>query len=128
MNTTEDQNYHRNLILRTLENVMKCEPLSSSGANVKVWSIKQDQHIRINLVEFHGDLARHLHPDADHSLMILEGEVIAEVEGKYYTLTKGDFISIPQNAPHSYKSVTPKSLFVSMDAPYYDPKKTVLLP
>lgn len=116
------------LIFKTISQVMQSEPKPSSGSNVKVWSIKQDQSIRINLVEFHGDLARHLHPDADHSLMVLEGEVIAEVNGTHYRLTKGDFISIPQNAPHSYKSITEKSLFVSMDAPYYDPKKTISVP
>jgi len=98
-----------------------------NGKNIKVWSIKKDEHIRINLVEFEGKLDLHKHPDASHSLMVLEGEVVAEVSGKKYTLTKGDFLSIPQGAPHGYESFAEKSTFVSMDAPYYDPKKTIRL-
>lgn len=96
-----------------------------SEANIKVWSVKRNSHIRINLVEFSGRLKRHIHPDAEHSLMILEGEIIAEVAGNKHKLAKGDFISIPENTPHSYESVTGKSTFVSMDAPYYDPNKTI---
>ncbi|MCB9025227.1 MAG: cupin domain-containing protein [Bdellovibrionaceae bacterium] len=97
------------------------------GVNIKVWSIKKDDHIRINLVEFNGLLGSHKHPDAAHSLMILDGEVVAIVSEKDYRLIKGDFISIPKNAPHSYKSITANSVFVSMDAPYYDPNKTFRL-
>ncbi|MBL7672391.1 MAG: cupin domain-containing protein [Bdellovibrionaceae bacterium] len=97
------------------------------GKNIKVWSVKKDEHIRINLVEFHGELGRHKHPDAAHSLMILEGEVIATVSGRDYRLDKGDFISIPRGASHSYQSISDRSVFVSMDAPYYDPAKTVRL-
>jgi quercetin dioxygenase-like cupin family protein len=90
-----------------------------NGDNIKVWSIKKDKYIRINLVEFHGKLRLHKHPDAAHSLMVLEGEVVAEVSGKKYTLSKGDFISIPQGAPHGYESLTGRSTFTSMDNPYY---------
>jgi quercetin dioxygenase-like cupin family protein len=96
-----------------------------SGSNIKVWSVKKNHHIRINLVEFFGRLKRHVHPDAEHSLMILEGEIMAEVAGDKFKLSKGDFISIPQNTPHSYESISDKSVFVSMDAPYYDPNKTI---
>ncbi len=97
----------------------------TSASNIKVWSVKKNDHIRINLVEFFGRLKRHIHPDAEHSLMILEGEIMAEVAGDKFKLTKGDFLSIPQNTPHSYESISDKSVFVSMDAPYYDPNKTI---
>ncbi len=50
---------------------------------------------------------------------------MAEVAGNKFKLSKGDFISIPQNTPHSYESISDKSIFVSMDAPYYDPNKTI---
>lgn len=96
-----------------------------SGSNIKVWSVKKNHHIRINIVEFFGRLKRHVHPDAEHSVMILEGEIMAEVAGNKFKLSKGDFISIPQNTPHSYESISDKSIFVSMDAPYYDPNKTI---
>lgn len=97
------------------------------GINVKVWNIRQDEMIRINLVEMSGELSLHKHPDADHSLMVLEGKVKVQIGEKTMEIGKGDFISIPADVPHKYWSLTETALLVSMDAPYYDPKKTVAL-
>lgn len=123
MNTTvhaeELQFTEINKLMQTKPNIL--------GENIRVWSIKKNETIRINLVEFSGKLGLHKHPDAAHSLMVFEGELIAEVSGKRYRLTKGDFISIPKEAPHKYESLSNKSIFVSMDAPYYDPEKTIRL-
>lgn len=97
------------------------------GQNVKVWTIRQDDTIRINLVEMSGELRLHTHPDADHSLMVLKGQVKVEADGKHFVVGAGDFISIPKNVPHKYWSITQTSMLVSMDAPYYDPAKTILI-
>jgi len=97
------------------------------GKNVKVWNIRQNDSIRINLVEMSGELPLHSHPDADHSLMVLEGKIRVLVGDKMMEIDKGDFISIPANVPHKYWSLTKISILVSMDAPYYDPKKTISL-
>lgn len=98
----------------------------AEGPSVKVWNIRQDQTIRINLVEMSGELKLHHHPDAEHSLMLIEGRVRALVGDKEVILAKGDFLSIPPSVPHKYWALE-RSLLVSMDAPYYDPKKTVVL-
>ncbi len=98
-----------------------------SGDNVKVWNIRQNSTIRINLVEMSGELALHKHPDADHSLMVLEGKLRVLIGLKTIEVGKGDFISIPANMPHKYWSITKTSTLISMDAPYYDPKKTITL-
>jgi quercetin dioxygenase-like cupin family protein len=100
---------------------------TTSGKNVKVWTIRQDAIIRINLVEMSGELTLHKHPDADHSLMVLEGEVRVQIADKMIVVHKGDFISIPANVPHKYWSLTKTAMLVSMDAPYYDPTRTVVL-
>src|SRR5687768_14265612 len=97
------------------------------GKNVRIWNIRQDKTIRINLVEFTGELALHKHPDADHSLIVLEGSVKVLAGDKTITLNKGDFISVHANVPHKYWTIGPKAMLVSMDAPYYDPKNTVPL-
>lgn len=94
--------------------------------NVRVWSIKQDSVIRINLVEMSGELGLHTHPDAAHSLLVIDGKVRVKIGEKESVIEKGDFVSIPAGVPHKYWPVQ-KSLLVSMDAPYYDPKKTVRL-
>lgn len=99
----------------------------STGKNSKVWTIRRDRTIRVNLVEMAGELRLHKHPDAEHSLMVLEGRVRAQVGDEFVDLEKGDYLSIPANLPHKYWSLTPKAMLVSMDAPYYDPKRTVAL-
>lgn len=97
------------------------------GVNVRIWKIRQSQTIRINLVEMMGELPLHRHPDADHSLMVLEGQVRVQIANRIVVIGKGDFISVPANVSHKYWSLTAKSILVSMDAPYYDPEKTILL-
>lgn len=97
------------------------------GANVKVWNIKKTDLIRVNLVEMSGELTLHKHPDAEHSLLVLKGGVEVLVNDSIVTMTEGDFISIPKNVPHKYNTLTSKAYLVSMDAPYYDSKKTVRL-
>ena len=97
------------------------------GKNVKVWKIKQNGEIRINLVEMSGELSLHMHPDAEHSLMVLEGKVRVMIGKDYVEISEGDFISIPANVPHKYWSISKQAKLVSMDAPYYDPKATVTL-
>jgi len=97
------------------------------GDTVKVWTIRQDDTIRINFVEMLGELALHKHPDAAHSLMLIEGRVRVQIGNEQLVMEKGDFISIPANVPHKYWSLTEKSKLVSMDAPYYNPKKTINL-
>jgi quercetin dioxygenase-like cupin family protein len=86
---------------------------------VKVWTIHKDETIRINLVEMSGELKLHKHPDAAHSLMVLEGSVKALVGSSVHILEKGDYISIPADVPHKYWALTSPSMLVSMDAPYY---------
>lgn len=97
------------------------------GINAQVWTIKQDSHIRVNYVEMQGELSLHLHPDADHSLMVLSGQIEAIIAGESKQLSAGDFISIPKNVPHKYRVLGANASIVSMDAPYYDPRKTIVL-
>lgn len=97
------------------------------GASVRVWTIKQDNKIRVNLVEFSGEQKLHRHPDAEHSLMVLEGSVRVQIDKDVIIANKGDFISVPANVPHKYWPIGEKVILVSMDAPYYDPAKTVLM-
>jgi quercetin dioxygenase-like cupin family protein len=102
-------------------------PPGIQGKNVRVWNIRQDNVIRINLVEMSGELGLHQHPDAEHSLLLLEGQVRVQIDGDNVTLNQGDYISIPAGIAHKYWSLTPTSLLVSMDAPFYDPEKTINL-
>lgn len=48
--------------------------------------------------------ALHLHPHGQETFYVLEGEYTFTLNGKDIQATKGDFIIIPSNAPHKYKS------------------------
>jgi quercetin dioxygenase-like cupin family protein len=103
------------------------EKIKDEDSVVRVWNLKKDSTIRINLVEMRGELSKHMHPDADHSLIVIKGKVKVLVGNKISILEQGDFISIPKNVPHKYWTLTKTALLASMDAPYYDPKKTIRL-
>lgn len=59
--------------------------------------------------------------------MVLQGQVRVLIGDKFVIINSGDYISIPADVPHKYWSLSEKSILVSMDAPYYDPKKTIQL-
>jgi mannose-6-phosphate isomerase-like protein (cupin superfamily) len=115
------------VIIRTSE-LIKQKPEGDSPT-VRVWNIHQTALSRNNLVEMKGPTSLHVHPDADHRLFVIEGELKVFI-GTQVTIAKvGDFISIPAGVRHKYDVIKPgaRALLVSMDAPPYDPKKTIVL-
>ncbi len=114
------------LVIKNYKHIV-LSPDDTETQNLRLWSLRKTENIRINLVEFSGELALHKHPDAAHTLIILEGTVKVLAGDQQEILEKGDFISIPAEMPHKYWSLSPRATMVSMDAPYYDPRKTVVL-
>ncbi len=98
-----------------------------NGPNIKVWTVQQNETIRINYIEMSGELPLHKHPDAAHSLMVISGKVKVQIGSMLKVMEEGDFISIPADVPHKYWPLNGKARLVSMDAPYYDPQKTISL-
>ena len=96
--------------------------------NVRVWTMRQTDHSRVNLVEMRGKLSYHRHPDAEHTLYVLEGRVCAWHGKEAVVIDVGDYFSIPAGAPHKYETLTPTALLLSFDAPAYDPKLTEPVP
>jgi len=111
-------------IVRTRE-LMEREPNpSSSGGHV--WRLHQSATSRTNLVEMRGEAGEHIHPDAEHSLYVISGEVKVRAGDLETTLGPGDYISIPAGMKHGYTVPADKpALLISMDAPPYDPQKTI---
>src|SRR5690349_13689896 len=60
-------------IVRTRE-LMTREPNTSSTTG-HVWRLHQSATSRTNLVEMRGEAGEHIHPDAEHSLYVISGEV-----------------------------------------------------
>jgi quercetin dioxygenase-like cupin family protein len=111
-------------LVRTRD-LLEREPNRSPNSG-KVWRLHQSATSRTNLVEMRGEGGEHIHPDAEHSLYVIRGEVIATVGQEKFTLRAGDYISIPAGLTHGYSVPTDQSaLLISMDAPPYDPQKTI---
>jgi quercetin dioxygenase-like cupin family protein len=94
---------------------------------IRIWTIHKTPVMRVDLVELKGQMPLHKHPDADHSVMVLEGKMRVQVGDARFLAVKGDFISIPLGTPHKYWPIGGKVRLVSMDAPYYDRAKVVKL-
>lgn len=111
-------------IVRTRD-LMAREP-NPSATGGHVWRLHQSATSRTNLVEMRGEAGEHIHPDAEHSLYVISGELMVRAGGVETTLRAGDYISIPAGMKHGYTVPADKpALLISMDAPPYDPQKTI---
>jgi quercetin dioxygenase-like cupin family protein len=111
-------------IVRTWE-LMAREPNPSANSG-HVWRLHQSATSRTNLVEMRGDAGEHIHPDAEHSLYVISGEVVVRAGKLETTLRAGDYISIPAGMKHDYRvPANQPALLISMDAPPYNPQKTI---
>src|SRR3954452_5049432 len=87
-------------LVRTRE-LMAREPNPSTTAG-HVWRLHQSATSRTNLVEMRGEAGEHLHPDAEHSLYVISGELTVRAGGTIPPLRPGDYISIPAGMKHGY--------------------------
>jgi quercetin dioxygenase-like cupin family protein len=111
-------------LVRTRE-LMAHEPNPSTTSG-HLWRLHQSATSRTNLVEMRGEAGAHIHPDAEHSLYVISGEVRVRAGDLETTLRAGDYISIPAGMKHVYSVPADKpALLLSMDAPPYDPQKTI---
>ena len=116
------------VVLRRSEVMERCPDRATSHS--RVWTIRRTEldahrlesaYARTNLVEMKGRLPYHVHPDADHTLLVLTGRVCAWCGTEAHVLEEGDYISIPAGIAHKYETLTETALLLSFDAPAYDP-------
>ncbi|MBS1490446.1 MAG: cupin domain-containing protein [Bacteroidetes bacterium] len=107
-----------------IKNIFKTIDTDTSKS---LWTFKKTDLLRINVVKMQGEAKLHKHPDAEHTILLIQGEMLAEVNGKKFWLREGDMISIPIGVPHKYTVKGRRAIIISMDAPYYDPAKTIIL-
>jgi quercetin dioxygenase-like cupin family protein len=94
---------------------------------MRLWPLYSTPEARMNYVEVTGRSGMHFHPDADHKLYVLEGNVIVNSGTNKTTATAGDLIIIPKGVRHCYDvpAKDGRALLLTFDAPPYDPRKTV---
>ena len=101
----------------------------ASNAPMRLWPVYSTPESRMNYVEVAGHSAMHFHPDADHKLYVLEGNVVVFSGTNQSTAKPGDLIVIPRGVRHCYDvpAKGDRALLLTFDAPPFDPKKTVTI-
>src|SRR5262245_16773772 len=61
-----------------------------------LWPLYSNTDVRLNYFEVTGRSGLHFHPDADHRLYVLEGNLAVTVGTNTVNATVGDFIVIPK--------------------------------
>ena len=107
--------------------IHKSDVVRADGKHL--WSLYSNSDVRLNYFEVTGKSALHFHPDADHRLYVLEGELSLTAGTNVITAKPGDFIVIPKGVRHAYDVPQKggRALLLTFDAPPYDPAKTVNL-
>lgn len=114
-------------VARNLDDIMADVP-SWDDPSDRGWTLAKNADLRVNLVEMRSELKNHVHPDADHSLILLAGSARVVTPNEEHTLDVGTYVSIPAGLAHKYFVDGDRTaLFVSFDAPAYDSAKTVYL-
>ncbi len=92
-----------------------------------LWPVLSTPEARMNYLEITGPTAPHYHPDADHRLYLLEGNLVVVTGATTNLAIPGDLIIIPKGATHFYDVPRKgdRALLLTFDAPPYDPRKTV---
>jgi quercetin dioxygenase-like cupin family protein len=110
------------------EDVIRDRGANSQGA-MRLWPLHSTPESRMNYVEVAGRSSLHLHPDGDHKLYVLEGNVVVFAGTNRIPASVGDLIIIPKGVRHCYDvpAKGERALLLTFDAPPYDPRKTINL-
>jgi quercetin dioxygenase-like cupin family protein len=102
---------------------------TNNSGPMRLWPLHSTPDARMNYVEVTGRSGLHFHPDADHKLYVLEGQVVVTAGTNTTTAIAGDLIIIPKGVRHYYDvpAKGDRALLLTFDAPPYDPRKTVNL-
>jgi quercetin dioxygenase-like cupin family protein len=59
----------------------------------------------------------HLHPEADETFYMLEGEVRLHIDGDEQTLAMGGIAIVPRGVPHAFMVTTPTARMLCLQTP-----------
>ena len=59
----------------------------------------------------------HLHPNADESIYILEGELLVDVEGEQHAVGQGGFFFAPRGVPHAFMVTSETARVLALQTP-----------
>ncbi|MBP6303975.1 MAG: cupin domain-containing protein [Bacteroidia bacterium] len=75
-----------------------------------------------------GKLAVHYHDEHSEHVYVLDGTAEMTMDGRKFTIKKGDFIFIPMGARHSVNVTSPQPLkIISIQAPWFDGRDRIVV-
>lgn len=75
-----------------------------------------------------GKLAVHYHDEHSEHVYVLDGTAEMTMDGRKFTIKKGDFIFIPMGARHSVSVTSPQPLkIISIQAPWFDGRDRIVV-
>jgi quercetin dioxygenase-like cupin family protein len=59
----------------------------------------------------------HVHPDADETFYLLEGEIVVHIDGRTHTVATGGIAIVPRGMPHAFKVTSPQARVLCLQTP-----------
>ena len=59
----------------------------------------------------------HIHPDADETFYMIEGEILVHIDGNETTVGAGGLAMFPRNVPHAFMVTSPTARMLSFQNP-----------
>ena len=80
--------------------------------------LAQTPEMNIRLNKLQGRIKRHAHPQSNHFLYLIKGQIELTVGDETKVVGAGDFITIPRGTPHAMKRVVDsEALFLDVASP-----------
>jgi len=80
--------------------------------------LAQTSEVNIRLNKLEDRIKRHTHPQTDHFLYLIRGQIELAVGQEIRIISTGDFVTIPRNIPHGMRRLgTSEVLFLDVASP-----------
>jgi quercetin dioxygenase-like cupin family protein len=100
--------------VKHLDQVQSFQP--DEGFHLALLAQTSEVNIRLNNLE--GRIKRHEHPQTDHFLYIIKGQIELTVGDETRVISAGDFVTIPQGVPHAMQRLGASgALFLDVASP-----------
>jgi quercetin dioxygenase-like cupin family protein len=96
------------------------EQVQSSETNdeFQLTPLAQTPEMNIRLNKLQGRIKRHAHPQSNHFLYLITGQIELTVGDETKVVGAGDFVTIPRQMPHAMKRIgAEEALFLDMASP-----------
>jgi quercetin dioxygenase-like cupin family protein len=80
--------------------------------------LAQTPEMNIRLNKLQGRIKRHVHPQSNHFLYLIKGQIELTVGDETKVVGAGDFVTIPRETPHAMKRIGDvEALFLDVASP-----------